>query len=94
MSHDEVEGLLGIGGNTTEYCEDLEMRLQIERGALDPMENFEPSYDSPRIPDSKRDYDNSDKITIVLDPNKGIYSLDDANAKSTQKNPHHNVKFN
>ena len=94
MSRDEVEKLLGIGENTTEYCEELEMRLQIERGALDPMENFEPSYHSPRMPESKRAYEHSEKVTIVLDPNKGIYSLDDGNNKSAQKNSHRNVKFN
>ena len=69
------------------------MKLQIERGALNPMENFEPSYDAPRRSKSKREYEESEKITIVLDPNKGIYSLDDAKTKRAEMNPHHNLKF-
>ena len=96
MSRDEVEMLLGIGDNQyrnrgSQQYEDLELRLQIERGVLNPMEYFEPIAEPPSMYAAKKVSDQSEKVTIVLDPNKGIYSLDKNSTNTmwiTKKNKH------
>ena len=79
MSRIEVEELLGISGAGSRGSDSFELRLQIERGILDPMEGFEPYFASPSENMTKRHCHSSEKVTIVLDPNKGIYSLDEIN---------------
>ena len=97
MSKPEVENLLGIHKSQmlkeTEPKTDegsMELKLQIERGGdLYPMENFESNIqrDPSNMTLDKitkgRKRDVGDTITIVLDRNKGIYSLDGKSRSST-----------
>ena len=80
MSREDVEMLLGVGNTNTKYSENLELKLQVERGPLNQMECLEPSYSSQNEQTALKYTKESEKVTIVLDPKKGIYSLD-----STQK---------
>ena len=79
MSRSEVEEILGITGCNSQTLDCLELKLQIERGVLDPSENFDQHYEFPSENKSKKSCNSSEKVTIVLDPNKGIYSLDEIN---------------
>ena len=79
MSRSEVEELLGITGCHSQTSDCLELKLQIERGVLDPSEDFIQHYEIPSENKTKKYYHSSEKVTIVLDPNKGIYSLDEIN---------------
>ena len=79
MSRSEVEELLGITKSLSDASDSLELKLQIERGALDPRENFDHNFELPSENKSKRSQRSSEKVTIVLDPNKGIYSLNEMN---------------
>ena len=75
MSRGEVEELIGSAKTATNSFMDLELELQIERGALNPMENFEPSYESPSGQLSTKRYGQSEKVTIVLDPNLSLIHI-------------------
>ena len=55
----------------------LELYVQIERGPLNSMENFDHCYDACAGTSSQNVTHPSDKVTIIVDPNKGIYSLED-----------------
>ena len=77
MSRSEVEELLGITGCHSQTSDCLELKLQIERGVLDPSENFNHHYEFPSENKSEKSKNSSEKVTIVLDPNKGIYSLEE-----------------
>ena len=55
----------------------LELYVQIERGPLNSMENFDHCYDACTGTTSQNVTHTSDKVTIIVDPNKGIYSLND-----------------
>ena len=55
----------------------LELYVQIERGPLNSMENFDHCYDASAGTTSQNVTHPSDKVTIIVDPNKGIYSLED-----------------
>ena len=79
MSRFEVEELLGITGCHSQTSDSLELKLQIERGVLDPSEDFDQHYEFPSENKSKKSYNSSEKVTIVLDPNKGIFSLEETN---------------
>ena len=57
--------------------ENLELYVQIERGPLNSMENFDHCYDACAGTTSQNVTHTSDKVTIIVDPNKGIYSLED-----------------
>ena len=80
MSRSEVEELLGVTRSCSKALDSLQMSLQIERGVLDPLENFDHHYEFPLENKSKHSFQSSEKVTIVLDPNKGIYSLDEKNS--------------
>ena len=69
--------MLGITESSSDTSDSFELKLQIERGALDPLENFEHNYELLSETQSKRLQPSSEKVTIVLDPNKGIYSLNE-----------------
>ena len=58
--------------------ENLELYVQIERGPLNSMENFDHCYDACAGVTSQNATHPSDKVTIIVDPNKGIYSLNDS----------------
>ena len=77
MSRSEVEELLGITKSSSDTSDSFELKLQIERGALDPRESFKHNYELPSENKPKRSQHSSEKVTIVLDPNKGIYSLNE-----------------
>ena len=79
MSRTEVEELLGLTRTGPHASDCFELRLQIERGELDPMEDFEPYHEYPFGNKAKKQCHSSEKVTIVLDPNKGIYSLNESN---------------
>ena len=84
MSRDEVESLLGVGkyqrrGYEEHQSEDLELTLQIERGVRNPMEYFETIPELSSGLADKGNIGQQEKVTIVLDPKKGIYKLDDSN---------------
>ena len=55
----------------------LELYVQIERGPLNSMENFDHCYDACAGATSQNVTHPPDKVTIIVDPNKGIYSLED-----------------
>ena len=79
MSRTEVEELISLNRTGPHASDCFELRLQIERGVLDPMEDFEPYHASPFENKAKTHCHSSEKVTIVLDPNKGIYSLNESN---------------
>ena len=79
MSRSEVEELLGINGCHSQTSDCLELKLQIERGVLDPSEDFDHHYEFPSESKPKKSFHSSEKVTIVLDPNKGIFSLEETN---------------
>jgi len=79
MSRAEVEELLGITGCHSQTSDCLELKLQIERGVLDPSEDFDQHYAFPSENKPIKSFNASEKVTIVLDPNKGIYSLEETN---------------
>ena len=80
LSREDVDIHLGVGKTNTKYSENLELKLQVERGPLNQLECLEPAYGSQNEQTALRSTKKSKKITILLDPKKGIYSLD-----STQK---------
>ena len=55
----------------------LELYVQIERGPLNSMENFDHCYDARAGATSQNVTHPTDTVTIIVDPNKGIYSLED-----------------
>ena len=78
MSLEDVNMLLE--SNSDEQAtssKNLELYVQIERGPLDSMENFDHCYDACTGKTSQNVTHPSDKVTIIVDPNKGIYSLND-----------------
>ena len=78
MSLEDVKTLLETDSvDKTISSTNLELYVQIERGPLNSMENFDHCYDACAGTTSKNVTHPSDKITIIVDPNKGIYSLED-----------------
>ena len=78
MSLEDVNMLLETNSDEQgTSSENLELYVQIERGPLDSMENFDHCYDSCAGATSQNVTHPSDKVTIIVDPNKGIYSLND-----------------
>ena len=78
MSLEDVNMLLE--SNSDEQAtssKNLELYVQIERGPLNSMENFDHCYDACAGATSQNVTHPSDKVTIIVDPNKGIYSLED-----------------
>ena len=83
MSRSEVETLLGIGNiqrqrNISPSTNDLELKLLIERGGvLNPTEQFETLHDVDGKRPSQVKRNDQEKVTIVLDHERGIYCLDE-----------------
>ena len=78
MSLEDVKMLLQTNSDEqATSSNNLELYVQIERGPLDSMENFDHCYDACAGTTSQNVTHPSDKVTIIVDPNKGIYSLED-----------------
>ena len=78
MSLEDVNMLLETNSDEQDTSsKNLELYVQIERGPLDSMENFDHCYDACAGTTSQNVTHTSDKVTIIVDPNKGIYSLND-----------------
>ena len=78
MSLEDVNMLLETNSDEQDTSsKNLELYVQIERGPLDSMENFDHCYDACAGATSQNVTHPSDKVTIIVDPNKGIYSLED-----------------
>ena len=78
MSLEDVNMLLETNSvDKTTSSKNLELYVQIERGPLNSMENFDHCYDASAGTTSQNVTHPSDKVTIIVDPNKGIYSLED-----------------
>ena len=78
MSLEDVNMLLEPNSDEqATSSKNLELYVQIERGPLDSMENFDHCYDACTGTTSQNVTHPSDKVTIIVDPNKGIYSLND-----------------
>ena len=78
MSLEDVKTLLETDSvDKTISSKNLELHVQIERGPLNSMENFDHCYDAGAGATSQTVTHPSDKVTIIVDPNKGIYSLKD-----------------
>ena len=79
MSLEDVNMLLETNLDEQDTSsKNLELHVQIERGPLDSMENFDHCYDACAGVTSQNATHPSDKVTIIVDPNKGIYSLNDS----------------
>ena len=78
MSLEDVNMLLETNSDEQDTSsKNLELYVQIERGPLDSMENFDHCYDACAGTTSQNVTHPSDKVTIIVDPSKGIYSLED-----------------
>ena len=78
MSLEDVNMLLETNSDEQDTSsKNLELYVQIERGPLNSMENFDHCYDACAGTTSQNVTHTSDKVTIIVDPNKGIYSLND-----------------